>query len=281
MGICKCRKRTDLFCFVHRKAVCQNCLCSEGHKLCYIKTYSEWLNDSQFTTLSCGVCSGELTDPETSVRLPCLDAFHTKCLLSHFASELASENRSCITCKHAIIPENSEENGLFADMRQQLGASLVPALPSPAALPSSPVRIAGLPLDSTTSGRSASPSTPTKLTQQPTAAVAATVSTPTSRSQKQASSGATAVRIDYDDADNKYQRKKSIFDSCTGKGNEKPSTKRRVLIVLVIILACFIILALLSSLETDTLSSVNVHNEFKGRKTGGEDAAQAADSNQS
>jgi hypothetical protein len=105
-------------------------------------------------------------------------------------------------------------------MRQQLGISLVPALPSAAAaaVPVSPVRIAGLPLDSTAVGRSTSPSTPTKVSQQQsTAAAAATVSTPTSRSQKQAPPASTAVRIDYDDADNKYQRKKSIFDSCTGK----------------------------------------------------------------
>jgi hypothetical protein len=54
-----------------------------------------------------------------------------------------------------------------------------------------------------------------------------------------------------------------------------------VLIVIVIILACFIILALLSSLETDTLSSVNVHNEFKGRKTGGEETTQVTDVNES
>lgn len=32
MGLCKCMNITDLFCFVHKKAVCQGCVCPE-HKV--------------------------------------------------------------------------------------------------------------------------------------------------------------------------------------------------------------------------------------------------------
>lgn len=53
---------------------------------------------------------------------------------------------------------------------------------------------------------------------------------------------------------------------CFHSSQDKPSSARRVLIVLVIIIASFIILALLSTLEVDNLSSVNIHSKFNGAR---------------
>ena len=30
MGICKCKRRTDLYCYVHNKPVCDNCIVDHG-----------------------------------------------------------------------------------------------------------------------------------------------------------------------------------------------------------------------------------------------------------
>lgn len=149
MGICKCRKSTGLFCFVHKKAVCTSCVvdhplvrwmillttlhtynCTTYHILtntpqttqhviaqhstqhtthithntsyhtsyhnpthityhnthhtlqhtpysisrcwqCTIRTYVEWLRDSEYTPPTCAVCTQRIT-ADTAIRLLCL-----------------------------------------------------------------------------------------------------------------------------------------------------------------------------------------------------------------
>ena len=53
MGVCRCRKRTNLFCFNHSKAVCSDCL--GDHPTCYVSTYVDWLTDSKFDAPRCHV----------------------------------------------------------------------------------------------------------------------------------------------------------------------------------------------------------------------------------
>jgi len=108
MGICKCRKRTDLFCFVHKKAVCESCIATE-HKTCVIKTYVEWLTDSEYENVSCGICKGELSD-ENVLRLTCLDLFHPECIdvyASSLPAHTAKAGYLCPLCSKALFPSDN------------------------------------------------------------------------------------------------------------------------------------------------------------------------------
>lgn len=90
MGLCKCPKRrvTNLFCFVHRVNVCEDCmvnshatvsnLCSKLHLICalyvywpqcVVQSYLKWLEDSDYDAV-CVLCSNSLHQG-TVVRLIC------------------------------------------------------------------------------------------------------------------------------------------------------------------------------------------------------------------
>jgi len=113
MGICKCKKRTDLFCFIHKKAVCENCICTE-HQICYVKTYVDWLTDSEYDTPTCGICKGDLKE-DNFIRLTCFDLFHPHCL-NNYASSLPAHTAKagyvCPTCSKTIFP--NEHHTLLA-----------------------------------------------------------------------------------------------------------------------------------------------------------------------
>jgi len=106
MGICKCKKRTDLFCFIHRKAVCEACICSD-HKLCIVKTYVDWLTDLDYEPAACGICKEKLNETDPVLRLMCLDMFHPECV-NVYASALpphtAKAGYLCPTCSKPMFP---------------------------------------------------------------------------------------------------------------------------------------------------------------------------------
>jgi len=105
MGLCKCKKRTELFCFVHKKAVCDQCITTD-HQVCVVKSYIEWLTDPEFEAPSCGICKGELVEG-SMVRLLCLDMFHPECL-DVYANSLppntAQAGYVCPTCTKPMLP---------------------------------------------------------------------------------------------------------------------------------------------------------------------------------
>ncbi len=61
-AVCKCKNRTQSFCFVHKKPVCDNdCLApakpkAGEHINCVVKTYGEWLVDAEFDWCVGSVC---------------------------------------------------------------------------------------------------------------------------------------------------------------------------------------------------------------------------------
>eukprot|EP01103_Thecamoeba_quadrilineata_P007038 TRINITY_DN16819_c0_g1_i1.p1 TRINITY_DN16819_c0_g1~~TRINITY_DN16819_c0_g1_i1.p1 ORF type:complete len:250 (-),score=39.26 TRINITY_DN16819_c0_g1_i1:98-847(-) len=106
MGICGCRKRTSLFCFVHKKAVCNSCILD--HKDCLVKTYLEWLQNCESDVQTCSLCKGVITS-DNSIRLTCLDLFHPTCLDAHaasFPSHTAQAGYTCPNCSKPIIPSD-------------------------------------------------------------------------------------------------------------------------------------------------------------------------------
>jgi len=123
MGICTCKKRTDLFCFVHKRAVCENCIITQ-HPVCAVKTYVDWLTDSEYEESRCGVCKGQLSS-DNLLRLSCLDMFHPECLDVYAKSlppHTAKAGFVCPECKKPIFP-NEEKSQLAIQLNKHLNQS--------------------------------------------------------------------------------------------------------------------------------------------------------------
>ncbi|XP_021823284.1 zinc finger protein-like 1 homolog isoform X1 [Prunus avium] len=110
MVVCKCRKATKLYCFVHKVPVCGECICSPEHQICVVRTYSEWVIDGEYDwppkCCLCQVALDEGTGSQTT-RLGCLHVIHTSCLVSHiksFPSHTAPAGYVCPTCNTSIWP---------------------------------------------------------------------------------------------------------------------------------------------------------------------------------
>jgi len=124
MGICKCRKRTDLFCFVHKKAVCETCICSD-HQVCVVGSYFEWLSEPEYETPVCGICKGDLNS-DNMVRFLCLDMFHPECI-DVYASSLpvttAQAGYTCPTCDKPMLPPQNNTSTLAQQVRKAFAQS--------------------------------------------------------------------------------------------------------------------------------------------------------------
>ncbi|EFA77747.1 hypothetical protein PPL_09404 [Heterostelium album PN500] len=124
MGICKCKKRSDEFCYLHKKFICDGCVVTD-HPTCHIGSYVDWLTDSEFEESVCGVCKGELSK-ENSVRLLCYDLFHPECIDVYACSlpaTTAQAGYACPTCMKPILPPNDKVDGLSRSIRKTFGVS--------------------------------------------------------------------------------------------------------------------------------------------------------------
>ncbi|KAE8668137.1 mitotic checkpoint protein BUB3 [Hibiscus syriacus] len=113
MVVCKCRKATKLYCFVHKVPVCGECICFPEHQICIIRTYSEWVRDGEYDwPPRCCKCQAVLEEGDGSVttRLGCLHVIHTNCLVSHiksFPPHIAPAGYACPSCSTSIWPPKS------------------------------------------------------------------------------------------------------------------------------------------------------------------------------
>ncbi|CAA0807465.1 RING/U-box superfamily protein [Striga hermonthica] len=113
MVVCKCRKATKLYCFVHNVPVCGECVCFPEHQICVVRTYSEWVIDGEYDwppkCCSCQAVLDEGSNPQTT-RLGCLHVIHTSCLVSHiksFPPHTAPAGYVCPGCSTSIWPPKS------------------------------------------------------------------------------------------------------------------------------------------------------------------------------
>ncbi|OWF38680.1 zinc finger protein-like 1 homolog [Mizuhopecten yessoensis] len=124
MGLCKCPKKkvTNIFCFEHRVNVCEHCLVS-NHAKCIVKSYLQWLQDSDYSP-ACTLCTKVLTaDNEQCVRLTCYDVFHWHCL-NRYANQMppntAPAGYACPTCNAGIFPAQNVASPVAVELRQML-----------------------------------------------------------------------------------------------------------------------------------------------------------------
>ncbi|XP_010530705.1 PREDICTED: zinc finger protein-like 1 homolog [Tarenaya hassleriana] len=109
MVVCKCRKATKLYCFVHKVPVCGECICFPEHQLCVLRTYSEWVIDGEYDEPKCCHCQATFADGagHQVTRLGCLHLIHTSCLISlikSFPPHTAPAGYVCPSCSTPIWP---------------------------------------------------------------------------------------------------------------------------------------------------------------------------------
>eukprot|EP01132_Coremiostelium_polycephalum_P004294 gene4294-5369_t len=124
MGICKCKKRSEDFCFQHKKFICDSCIITD-HPVCHIGSYVSWLNDSDFEEPLCGICKGDINS-ESSIRLCCYHLFHPECI-DVFAASLpattAQAGYACPKCNKPIIPSSDRTDPLAQSIRKAFSYS--------------------------------------------------------------------------------------------------------------------------------------------------------------
>ncbi|KAF3328921.1 Zinc finger protein-like 1 [Carex littledalei] len=128
MVVCKCRKATRIYCFVHKVPVCGECICSPEHQICVVNKYSDWVINGDYDwPPKCASCNSELeAGSEDTTRLGCLHVIHTKCLISYvqsFPPQTAPAGYVCPTCSNALWPPTS-----IKDTGSQLHAKLKEAI---------------------------------------------------------------------------------------------------------------------------------------------------------
>ncbi|GAB2247098.1 hypothetical protein Droror1_Dr00006980 [Drosera rotundifolia] len=130
MVVCKCRKATKLYCFVHKVPVCGECVCFPEHQICVVRTYSEWVIDGEYdwppTCCQCKAVLDEVGDPQTT-RLGCLHVIHTSCLISLIKSyppHTAPAGYVCPLCSTSIWPPKSVKDSA-SSLHSKLKAAIV------------------------------------------------------------------------------------------------------------------------------------------------------------
>ncbi|KAJ3284040.1 Zinc finger protein-like 1 [Rhizoclosmatium sp. JEL0117] len=117
MGLCKCRNVTNLFCFEHRKNVCEKCIVSD-HNKCVVKSYLQWLQDSDYDA-TCQICTQPLEQGEL-LRLTCLDIFHLKCIndvCGKLPETTAPAGYTCPVCNAGVIPADNNASQIAENVR--------------------------------------------------------------------------------------------------------------------------------------------------------------------
>ncbi|CAD5318525.1 unnamed protein product [Arabidopsis thaliana] len=109
MVVCKCKKATRLYCFVHKAPVCGECICFPEHQTCVVRTYSEWVIDGEYDQPKCCQCQATFDEGagHQVTRLGCLHAIHTSCLVSlikSFPPHTAPAGYVCPSCSTPIWP---------------------------------------------------------------------------------------------------------------------------------------------------------------------------------
>lgn len=111
MVVCKCRKATRIYCFVHKIPVCGECVCFPEHQICEVKNYSDWVVNGEYDwPPTCSLCHAVLESGTETTRLGCLHVMHTNCLVSHvqsYPSQTGHAGYVCPACSSPIWPPKS------------------------------------------------------------------------------------------------------------------------------------------------------------------------------
>ncbi|KAI3675347.1 hypothetical protein L1987_84936 [Smallanthus sonchifolius] len=156
MVVCKCRKATKLYCFVHKVPVCGECICFPEHQICVVRTYSEWVIDGEYDwPPRCCHCQAVLEENGGSLttRLGCLHVIHTSCLVSNIKSyhpHTAPAGYVCPACSTSIWPPKSVKDS-GSRLHSQLKEAIVQTGIEKNVFGNNPVSLAARPISTESS----------------------------------------------------------------------------------------------------------------------------------
>lgn len=119
MHYCACNPRfrkdrapTNLFCWVHRRFVCRNCVVDNSYSNTIVGPYEDWLKNSQKMEYPprCPLSKKKIDDdPRSSQRLYCLCLFHASSLRENLVSQNPKAMK-CPKCQADVVPPESNTN---------------------------------------------------------------------------------------------------------------------------------------------------------------------------
>jgi len=129
MGICKFRKRSELFCYHCEKAVCFDCITEPHHKLAKVTTYVEWLeprdsvSDKQPAGPVCALSNKPLTEADEVIRFMNLQIYLLEAINEYGSSKpniTALAGFTIPGTKEPMVPPPEEQSKLAQEIREKL-----------------------------------------------------------------------------------------------------------------------------------------------------------------
>jgi hypothetical protein len=128
MGVCKCKKRTDLWCYKTVKPVCLDCIVDSEHQLTCVAPYVDWLNNPHEQDPICPLTQTKINDASNSIRFMNLQVFHLDAILNHcaqFPSNTAVAGFTIPGTEIPMLPQISDQTKLANNIREKLKKSPV------------------------------------------------------------------------------------------------------------------------------------------------------------
>jgi len=230
MGICKCRKRTDLYCYLHSKAVCSDCVVDCDENLAHIGSYVEWLQDPNPPPPLCALSKTPLDATVETIRLTDFKIYSLQAVDGYVASLGAEKAQQAILPSGMpIVPPPTVHSRLAQRIRLSLSERFAWAVQAP--LPPEPEKPA------TTPSMAAVESSQVRRQQSADAVTAINV---------------PADAVAPDDEATKYARRPLPAPRCSGGVN-----RQRVVLLLAIIGTLMVVILL--ALQLDLQESEVVH----------------------
>lgn len=131
MGVCKCKKRTDLWCRRTVKPVCLDCIVDSDHQLSTIIQYVDWLNNPiEQEPIICPLTKTPIVDPLNSIRFTNLQIFHLDAIIeycSQFPLNTAAAGFVIPGSEIQMLPASNDQSALANQIREKLKKSPIMA----------------------------------------------------------------------------------------------------------------------------------------------------------
>lgn len=125
MGICKCRKRTNLVCWHCQSPICFDCVTENEHKLGYVATYAEFLSSPSPVSPVCPLSKKILTESDEVIRFTNLQIFGLVAI-DKYCQELPQNTEASRVMipgtTIAMVPARNDRSLLAKQIRQNLSS---------------------------------------------------------------------------------------------------------------------------------------------------------------
>jgi len=127
MGVCKCKKRTDLWCYKMVMPVCFDCIVEIEHQLSCVAPYIDWLNNPHDQDLVCPLSQKLIVYISNSIRFLNLQVFQLDAILeycsTHFSPNTAAAGFTIPHTDIPMLPPIGDQSKLAIQIREKLRGS--------------------------------------------------------------------------------------------------------------------------------------------------------------